>query len=198
LHKFYNNEDIPWIHLVRDAYYHQAIPHAVVLAGSFWWKSIISLSDDCRSITKCEVGNGSSVLFWSDLWKDNLFDSSFRRLFSYAKDKFQSVKEFFERESVLDNFHLPLSVQAHDELADLQVILHNASLIPESNDSWIFKLGNKGFRPNNVYKQAFDHIAIDLSSCWIWKSKCISKHKFLAWLILHDRINTKDMLLRRH
>jgi hypothetical protein len=48
------------------------------------------------SITKCEVGNGSSVLFWSDLWKDNLFDSSFPRLFSYAKDKLQSVKEFFE------------------------------------------------------------------------------------------------------
>jgi hypothetical protein len=35
LHKFYNNEDIPWIHLVRDAYYHQSVPHAVVLAGSF-------------------------------------------------------------------------------------------------------------------------------------------------------------------
>ena len=28
--------------------------------------------------------------------------------------------------------------------------------------------------------------------------KCQSKHKFFAWLILHDRINTKDMLLRRN
>ena len=26
----------------------------------------------------------------------------------------------------------------------------------------------------------------------------MSKHKFFAWLILHDRISTKDMLLRRH
>jgi hypothetical protein len=169
LHKFYNNEDIPWIHLVRDAYYHQAVPHAVVLAGSFWWKSIISLSDEYRSITKSEVGNGSSVLFWSDLWKDNLLDSSFPRLFSYAKDKLQLVKEFFERESVLDNFHLSLSVQAHEEMADLQVILHNASLNPESNESWIFKLGTKCFRPSKVYKQAFDHIATDHPSCWMEK-----------------------------
>jgi hypothetical protein len=124
----------------------------VVLAGSFWWKNIISLSDEYRSITKCEVGNGSSVLFWSDLWKDNLFDSSFPRLFSYPKDKLQSAKDFFEMESVLDNFHLPLSVQAHDELAALQPLLHNAGLNPESNDSWIFKLGNKGFRSSKVYK----------------------------------------------
>ena len=26
----------------------------------------------------------------------------------------------------------------------------------------------------------------------------MSKHKFFAWLIFHDRINTRDMLLRRH
>jgi hypothetical protein len=81
LHKFYNNEDIPWIHLVRDAYYHQVVPHAVVLTGSFWWKSIISLSDEYRSITKCEVGNGSSVLFWSDLWKDDLLTPTFLGFF---------------------------------------------------------------------------------------------------------------------
>jgi hypothetical protein len=35
LHKFYNNEDIPWVHLVRDAYYYQFVPHATVLSGSF-------------------------------------------------------------------------------------------------------------------------------------------------------------------
>jgi hypothetical protein len=52
LHKFYNNEDIPWVHLVRDAYYHQSVPHAVVLAGSFWWKSIITLSDEYRNLTR--------------------------------------------------------------------------------------------------------------------------------------------------
>jgi hypothetical protein len=29
------------------------------------------------------------------------------------------------------------------------------------------------------------------------KIKFMSKHKFFAWLIFHDRINTRDMLLRR-
>jgi hypothetical protein len=91
LHKFYNNEDIPWVHLVRDAYYHQVVPHAIVLVGYFWWKSIVILSNVYKNLTRCSIGNGSLVLFWSDQWTDNLLDSTFPRLFSYAKDKLQSV-----------------------------------------------------------------------------------------------------------
>jgi hypothetical protein len=53
LHKFDNNDDIP----------HATVPHATVLAGSFWWKNIIYLSDKYRDLTRCVVGNGSSVLF---------------------------------------------------------------------------------------------------------------------------------------
>jgi hypothetical protein len=70
LHKFYNHDSTPWVQLIWDSYYYGAVPHAVTLAGSFWWKSIIKLSDQYRLLTKCAVGNGSSILFWSDLWGD--------------------------------------------------------------------------------------------------------------------------------
>jgi hypothetical protein len=57
--------------LVSDAYYYyQAVPHAVVLSGSSWWKNIITLADDYGAISSVKVGNGSSALFWSDSWKD--------------------------------------------------------------------------------------------------------------------------------
>jgi hypothetical protein len=32
----------------------------------------------------------------------------------------------------------------------------------------------------------------------IWKSSCIPRIKFFAWLVLVDRLNTKTMLRRRH
>ena len=32
----------------------------------------------------------------------------------------------------------------------------------------------------------------------VWKTKCIMRHKVFAWLMLHDRVNTRDLLLRRH
>ena len=33
---------------------------------------------------------------------------------------------------------------------------------------------------------------------WIWKSSSVMKTKSFAWLLLSDRLNTKDLLKRRH
>jgi hypothetical protein len=70
LHKFYNHDSTPWVQLIWDSYYYDVVPHVVTFSRSFWWKNIMKLSDQYRVLTKCEVGNESSVLFWSDLWKD--------------------------------------------------------------------------------------------------------------------------------
>ena len=87
LHKFYNNEDTPWVQLIRDKYYFQSVPHAVVDSGSFWWRGVFALSDAYSQITKCEVGNGHSILFWSDLWLTEKLEEKFPRLFSHAIDR---------------------------------------------------------------------------------------------------------------
>jgi hypothetical protein len=63
----------------------------------------MKLSDEYRSITSVKIGNGSSALFWSDLWKNGILDVRFSRLFSFAKHMFQSVKEFLQKDSMLDN-----------------------------------------------------------------------------------------------
>jgi hypothetical protein len=44
LHKFYNKEDTPWVHLLWNTYYYGKIPHAMDPVGSFWWKDI------CKSL----------------------------------------------------------------------------------------------------------------------------------------------------
>ena len=33
---------------------------------------------------------------------------------------------------------------------------------------------------------------------WLWSSRCTLKIKVFAWLLFFDRLNTKDMLVRRH
>ena len=32
---------------------------------------------------------------------------------------------------------------------------------------------------------------------WLWKSSCQAKHKFFFWLLLHDRLNTRNLLSRK-
>ena len=41
-------------------------------------------------------------------------------------------------------------------------------------------------------------MATDTPAKWIWESKATMKIKVFAWLMLNDRLNTRDMLLRRH
>ena len=101
-------------------------------------------------------------------------------------------------EDTADGFHLPLSVEAFQEYNDLQIILSDVSL-GTGPDRWICNLSKKGvYYPKAFYLQNFAATPNHVPSIWIWKSKCMSKHKVFAWLLLHDRLNTKEMMLRRH
>jgi hypothetical protein len=112
LDKFYKKEDIPWVNLICNTYYvNGEVPHATNDKGSFWCKDILKLVDLFRGVASCQVGDGTTVLFWSDVWNDHLMQHQFPRLFSYAKNKNISVVQFLlnNREA---QFHLPLSEQA--------------------------------------------------------------------------------------
>ena len=89
-------------------------------------------------------------------------------------------------------------MEAHHEYTQLQDLLPGLCLDENVRDKWICTLGSGVFKPSKLYKLFFKHLATDAPSCWIWKSKCQSKHNFFAWLVLHDRINTQEMLIRRH
>jgi hypothetical protein len=67
LDKFYNNSDIPWVHLVRDTYYAEDRPPGIKVEGSFWWKAHLKLIDTYKAMARCNVGNGRTVFFWTDL-----------------------------------------------------------------------------------------------------------------------------------
>src|SRR4051812_16157132 len=71
LHKFYNQHDVPWVKLIWDTYYYQRVPHATDLCGSFWWKDICKLMDKFIAVSKCNMADGATALFWIDSWLDN-------------------------------------------------------------------------------------------------------------------------------
>lgn len=52
-HKLYNNEDLPWVKLVRDAYYYNEVPHNVTVCGSFWWRTLISFASVQIAVSCC-------------------------------------------------------------------------------------------------------------------------------------------------
>ena len=88
--------------------------------GSFWWRDVLKLTPIYRGISKAIVHDGATVLMWKDLWLDATLDEKYQRAFSFAKNEDISVKDFLGSTSLHETFHLPLSVQAMQEIRDLQ------------------------------------------------------------------------------
>jgi hypothetical protein len=200
MHKFMNKADVPWVDLIWHTHYNGKVPHAAPKAGSFWWKDICSLFDQYRGITSCNIGSGNSVLLWKDKWlNEELLANSYDRLFSFALNQDISVFEVLQTENLASLFYLPLSVQAFDELQLLQgslnVLRENAD---GDNDQWKYSLNNGTYTSSSYYKFLFQGLPAETVFKWLWKSKSLPKLKVFAWLMIIDRINTKDMILRRH
>jgi hypothetical protein len=59
-------------------------------------------------------------LFWKDDWLDQIISEKFPRAFSYCLHEDISVQKFLTAPTLSDNFSLPLSPEALQEVKDLQ------------------------------------------------------------------------------
>lgn len=95
-------------------------------------------------------------------------------------------------------FILSVSQEAYEELQTLRDQLMQQTYDDKSKDTWVYQWGCTTYSPNKFYKIVFQNVPAHPSFSWMWKSKCTSRVKFFAWLILVDRLNTKTMLRRRN
>jgi hypothetical protein len=194
LHKFYNKIDTPWVHLLWNTYYQGRIPHAMDSVGSFWWKDICKLMPIFRGFAVSSINNGAMTLFWKDSWLDGILQEVFPRAFSYSTSEDVSVQQFLTAGSLADNFWLPLSPQALEEVRTLQT--DSAITLQDEDDSWSYPWGGT-YTSSQYYQFCFRDSNPHISICWLWKSKCTPRVKFFGWLVLVDRLNTRNMLRRR-
>lgn len=108
-----------------------------------------------------------------------------------------SVKEVSEASCLADIFVIPVSQAAAQELDDLRDLVHNFSL-SDVIDQRIFCWGSSKYAATKLYKLAFLNMPSSPLFQVVWKSKVTPRIKFFAWLILMDRLNTKNMLARRN
>ena len=68
----------------------------------------------------------------------------FPQLFSFAKNKFISLRKALDSANIHDLFNLPVSVEAYDQMQELQFELSELVLSDE-NDKWTYIWGNTKF-----------------------------------------------------
>jgi hypothetical protein len=181
LDKFYNRKDKPWVRLIWNAHCPNGeVPHASKNKGSFWWRDVMKLVDLFRGIASCRIGDGSTVLFWLDVWNDHLLHNEFPRLFSFAKNKQISVAQFLLNNNIEQQFYLPLSVQAFQEYQNLQLFIQQTQITDQAKDSWSYIWGNSTYTSSRFYHLSYKNLHPPKPFIWIWDSKCANKIKVFS------------------
>lgn len=145
--------------------------------GSFWWKDIFKLKELYGFITTCQLGDGSSILFWKDNWAGECLEDSLPNIAQFARYPEMSVKEVCEATCLEDLFIIHVSQAAAQELEDLRELVRNFSLTNEP-DLRIFCWGNSRYAAAKLYKLAFLTMPVPASFHAIWKSKVTPESNF--------------------
>jgi hypothetical protein len=156
------------------------------------------LVEEYRSVTQCNIGDGSTVLFWKDFWAHGeLLSDRYPRLYSFALDEDVSVASFHTTEDIFSFFALPLSVEAFQELQMVSQLLLEKPINESIHDQRTFVWGTS-YAPSKFYNFLFAQLPTEAAFTAIWKSKMLPKLKVFTWLLFHDRLNTRDLMARKN
>jgi hypothetical protein len=144
------------------------------------------------------VNNGDSCFFWKDKWSTQALDEQFPHAYSFAKNKHISVKNAFSEGEFTELFALPLSQVAFDQVLSIQHRIENIVINEGINDVWTYSGGASKFKSTVAYRKLLGHQEIDPAIKWLLKSSCQPKHKYFFWLLLKDRLSTRNILRRKH
>lgn len=73
--------------------------------------------------------------------------------------------------------------------------LQRDPLVP---DVWVWSRASGSYTTRSYYAIMHSHLPTILPCQWLWQSKCTMKIKVFVWLLFFDRLNTEDLLVRRH
>ena len=113
LHIFYYRMGIPWVNLIWNTYYNDGSLPGQKKKGSFWWRDIVKLLDIYKKLASVKVADGTTVLFWTDSWSGQALNLAYSELYSFVKDKGSSFKKAHGFPLLIQNFHVPFTIQAH-------------------------------------------------------------------------------------
>jgi hypothetical protein len=95
-------------------------------------------------MARCNLGDGKSALFWTDIWHDSCLHQKLPHRVSFAKKTEYSVFEVIQQDFLQDLFHLPLSQPAYEEFLLLEYICNEVQTgtLNGNVDTWSYILGS--------------------------------------------------------
>jgi hypothetical protein len=146
-----------------------------------------------------KVGDGRHTSFWTDSWIDNKpLSIQFPALFSHVQHPNRTVAESFTENGWQLRFYHITSRRAERELDTLMDLIDGIILNDEA-DTRSMRFGPyKNFSVKACcYAMNYGGVTA-FGNTEIWSSLAPKKCKIFAWLVLHNRLNTRERLARRN
>ena len=81
-------------------------------------------------------------------------------------------------------------------MLQLQLMLAQVT-INENSDRWLYIWNSSNYSVKKSYKHLSGHMNVHPVFSWLWACSCQSKHKVFFWLLLKDRLSTRELLRRK-
>lgn len=99
--------------------------------------------------------------------------------------------------SIITWFNLPLSQQAHSQMLQLQTELPDIQM-NDSSYRWVYIWNSNQFSDRKAYNHMSGHLTLHPVYKWLWSCSCQNKHKVFFWLLIKDRLSTRELLRRKN
>ena len=146
-----------------------------------------------------KVGNGTKILFWKDSWKrDTYFSVLFPRLFRLTSHPLATVVETRTSDGNWTfGFQRELNAREKAELTSLLQSRQTVELTPLL-DSRIWVRDPLGFTCKSFFVSLLSVESLPRLQPFkfIWKCSIPYRVKVFAWLVVHDKVNTCDLVQR--
>lgn len=95
-------------------------------------------------------------------------------------------------------FSPTLSLVAFEQLEEIHSLLQSRILDESINDVWNYHWGSPKYSTRKAYKLLIGTTPASPVFKWMWGSSNLGHHKFFFWLLLRDRLNTRNLLKRKN
>ncbi|WVZ53275.1 LOW QUALITY PROTEIN: hypothetical protein U9M48_004243 [Paspalum notatum var. saurae] len=159
-----------------------------------------AVRDLFRACVDIVVGNGESVLFWTDNWLEGLAKEVLApNLFATVPARFlcRTVANGLHNRSWINDIKPPLSVDAVAEYVDIWERVQNYALSNQPDKFlWRFTTDHH-YSSASTYRACFFGSTSFPGARILWKTRAPPKVKYFAWLAIQDRCWTAERY-RRH
>jgi len=87
-------------------------------------------------ISRCTLGDGSTVLFWDDNWSGVILAENYSELLQFSRNNQSSVRNVLDAQDLESLFMLPLTENAYKELTSLQTFLQSVTYDEAAKNKW--------------------------------------------------------------